>query len=258
MKFLIIDNNRDDRERIKESFQKEFYSLQFLEVLNQGDFDEAMASGNFDVVLIDHLLNWTDGLWVLRIIKDRFPYIPVIMVTDSGNEEIAVEGMKSGLNDYVLKRHIQRLPIAVKKCLRKIRLDKGYTKARDHVNASQKRNNTISETTADYTYTFRIEPDGTLFCECATDAFSHITGYTLEEVNGRGDWLSLIHPDDMSTFIQHRDHLFSGQSNISGFRIITKNGEVLWLRDYAQPVWGEAQGRVIHIYGTDQNITEHK
>lgn len=47
-------------------------------------------------------------------------------------------------------------------------------------------------------------------------------------------------------------------SNISEFRIITKGGEIRWLRNYAHPAWGEVQGRVIRIYGTAQDITRQK
>jgi two-component system cell cycle sensor histidine kinase/response regulator CckA len=46
----------------------------------------------------------------------------VIMVTDTGNEEIAAEAMKEGLNDYVLKRHLQRLPFAIQDCLERVQL----------------------------------------------------------------------------------------------------------------------------------------
>ncbi len=258
MKFLILDNNQDDRERIKQGLQKEFYGLEFLEVIKREDFDEAIDRGDFDVVITDRLLNWTDGLWILRTIKNRFPYVPVIMVTNNGSEEIAVEGMKSGLSDYLTKKQMHRLPGVVKESLKKARLDREHTVTNKQGNVSQERYCVESESIADYAYTFRVEPDGALFYECATEAFTFITGYTFEEVNVRGGWHSLIYPDDIPVFSQHYNRLLSGQSNISKFRIISKSGEILWLRDYAQPVWGEAQGRVIHIYGSAEDITEPK
>ncbi len=258
MRFLIIDNNRDDRERIKQVLQKEFYGLEFLEVARREDFDEAIVRGNPDVVLTDYLLDWTDGLWVLKTIKERFPHVPAIMVTGTGNEEVAVTGMKSGLSDYVLKRHLCRLPVAVKESLDKITLSRQCDGIDTQTKASGEHYNSISKYLPDFAYDFRVEPDGTLVCECVTKSFAYITGYTPEEVEKRGGFASLIHPDDMPIFIQHRDSLFSSRSDISAFRIITKSGEIRWLCDYAQPVWSEAHDRVIHIYGTAQNITEHK
>lgn len=124
MKFLIIDNHRDDRERIKQVLLEEFHGSEFSEVTSREDFDEAIIRGGHDAVLTDYLLDWTDGLWILKTIKERFPDMPVFMVTDTGNEEIAVAGMKSGLSDYVLKRRLCRLPVAVEESLNKTRLSR--------------------------------------------------------------------------------------------------------------------------------------
>lgn len=258
MKFLIVDNHQEDRERIKQVLQREFRGLEFLEVVRRGDFDEAIVRGGSDVVLTDYLLDWTDGLWILKTMKERFPDVPVIMVTDTGNEEIAVAGMKSGLSDYVLKRHLYRLPVAVKESLDKISLSRKYDKVNKQLKAAEERYHGIFRDISDYAYDFRVEPDGTFVCEYVTETFAYITGYTPKELDERGGLIGLIHPDDMPIFTQHRDSLFSGRSNISEFRIITKSGEIRWLRDYAQPVRSETLGRTVHIYGTAQNITEYK
>ena len=109
-----------------------------------------------------------------------------------------------------------------------------------------------------FAYDFRVESNGTLVCECVTDTLVHVTGYTFEEVNAHGHWLSLIYPNDIPIFAKQLDCLLSGQSNIREFRIITKGGEIRWLRNYAHPAWGEGQGRVIRIYGTAQDITKQK
>lgn len=107
-----------------------------------------------------------------------------------------------------------------------------------------------------FAYDFRVESNGNLICECVTDAFVHVTGYTFEEVNVYGYWLSLVYPNDAPILAKQLDCLLSGQSNVSEFRIITKSDEIRWLRNYAHPAWGEAQGRVIRIYGTAQDITK--
>ena len=62
-----------------------------------------MARGGYDLVITDYQLPWTDGVTILREAKSRWPECPVIMFTGSGSEEIAVEAMKAGLDDYVLK-----------------------------------------------------------------------------------------------------------------------------------------------------------
>lgn len=180
--------------------------------------------------------------------------MPVIMVTDTGNEEIAVEGMKSGLSDYVLKRRLYRLSAAVSESLEKNKLRKENNKANKQSVISEEHLRGVSN----YSYSLLVEPDGTLVCECVTETFTSITGFTLNEINARGGWLGLIHPDDIPKFLQRRDRLLSMRSDVSEFRILAKKGEIRWLRDYAQPVVSEKEERVIRIYGTAQNITEQK
>src|SRR5574337_638043 len=105
MKFLITDDNSVDRELIVRLLQKEFRDSEFVNVIQQRDFDEAITHYDFDAVITEYCLSWTDGLWILKRIKERFPYIPVIMVTNTKREEIIMEGMKSGLSDFILKKY---------------------------------------------------------------------------------------------------------------------------------------------------------
>jgi PAS domain S-box-containing protein len=84
--------------------------------------DAKLNGGAPDLVLTDYRLHWSDGLRVLEQVKSAYPETPVIMVTDTGSEEVAAAGMKSGLSDYILKDHLQRLPIAIREALEKIRL----------------------------------------------------------------------------------------------------------------------------------------
>ncbi len=138
MRFLIIDDNPYDRELIMRKLQNEFSDTTYVEISRQEDFDEAMAQHDFDVVLVDYGLKWTNGLEVLKKLRTRFPDLPIVMVTDTGNEEVAAEGMKAGLSDYVLKKHLQRLPYAVKESLEKVRLQKERIGLEEQIRQAQK------------------------------------------------------------------------------------------------------------------------
>ena len=122
MKFLIVDDNLEDRSLARRELQIAFPDAEFEEVFLKEDFVKAVVRGGFDLALTDYHLGWSDGLWVLSTIKARFPDMPVVMVTGTGSEEIAVAGMKAGLSDYVLKGHLRRLPVAVREGLEKARL----------------------------------------------------------------------------------------------------------------------------------------
>jgi signal transduction histidine kinase len=138
MRFLVIDDSPYDRELIIRKLQDEFRDATFVEIGRQADFEEAMAQNDFDAVLVDYGLKWTNGLEILKKHRARFPDLPIVMVTDTGSEEVAAEGMKAGLSDYVLKRHLQRLPFAVKESLEKAKLLKERKLLEEQVQQAQK------------------------------------------------------------------------------------------------------------------------
>ncbi|BAZ10300.1 two-component hybrid sensor and regulator [Calothrix sp. NIES-4071] len=117
---LIIDDNPDDRLLVRRELEREFSSdLQVTEIGDELQLEHALAINNFDLVITDYQLCWNNGLRVLLSIKSHYPNCPVIMFTSTGNEEVAVEAMKSGLDDYIIKsqKHYLRLALAVRSTL---------------------------------------------------------------------------------------------------------------------------------------------
>lgn len=122
VRILLVDDNYDDRLLIAHALEQKFPEVQLQEVFRAQDLELALSSRQFDLVITDYELRWTDGLTVLQTIKNLYPDCPVIMFTASGTQEIAVEAMKLGLDDYILKsaHHYVRLPAAVKSALDKV------------------------------------------------------------------------------------------------------------------------------------------
>src|SRR5205809_3634506 len=114
LKILIVDDNPDDRALARREIDREFPNCQFRQAITARELTLAIESTRFDLVITDYLLRWSDGITVLLAVKVRWPECPVIMFTGSGNEEIAVQAMRSGLDDYVIKssRHYARLSAA--------------------------------------------------------------------------------------------------------------------------------------------------
>ncbi|MEG4805420.1 ATP-binding protein [Microcoleus sp. ARI1-B5] len=113
---LVIDDNPTDRLLVKRELEREFSPLQITEISDAGSLGEALHRGGFDLAITDYQLRWTNGLDVLKTIKVSYPECPIVMFTNTGNEEIAVEAMKAGLDDYIIKspKHYLRLCIAVR------------------------------------------------------------------------------------------------------------------------------------------------
>lgn len=115
-RILLVDDNPDDRLLATRELKREFSNLQIQEAATWEQFKQALAENEFDLVITDYNLRWSTGLDVLRAIKRQHPNRPVIMFTDSGSQEVAVDAMKAGLDDYVLKspKRLVRLSQAVR------------------------------------------------------------------------------------------------------------------------------------------------
>ncbi len=115
-RILLIDDNPDDRLLAIRELTHAFPSIEIDEALDWAEIEQAFARDDFDFVITDYELNWTTGLEVLRAVKRHDPDRPIVMFTNSGTQEVAVDAMKSGLDDYVLKspRHFIRLRQAVR------------------------------------------------------------------------------------------------------------------------------------------------
>ncbi len=122
-RILLIDDNSSDRVLVIRELKREFPDIQVREIVDSKSLSQALSQHQFDLVITDYQLHWNDGITVLQMIKHRYPDCPVIMFTDSGDQEIAVKAMKAGLDDYVLKspRHYIRLPAAVRSSLERVR-----------------------------------------------------------------------------------------------------------------------------------------
>lgn len=84
---------------------------------NRQDFLNALASNPPDLILADFSLPEFDGLLALELAQERYPNIPFLFVSGAMGEEIAVDMLKRGAKDYILKQRLERLGPAVKRAL---------------------------------------------------------------------------------------------------------------------------------------------
>ncbi|HET8563107.1 MAG TPA: ATP-binding protein [Candidatus Binatia bacterium] len=119
-RILLVADDQQDRSLIQRELLREFPEIEVIAVSDAETLSKALEKGAFDLALTDYQLLWTDGLAVLRQLKGRFPDRPVIMLFVAGTEAIAIDAMKSGLDDYVVKapKYVVRLLAGVRARLR--------------------------------------------------------------------------------------------------------------------------------------------
>ncbi len=122
---------------------------------------------------------------------------------------------------------------------------------------SEQRYRILTDLISDFAYAYRLSPEGESELEWVTeDSFQRITGYRPEEIYSRGNFL-LWHPQDMPTVLRQRQRVLQGEQVTDEHRLVTKSGDVRWMRVYRRPVF-DANGNVIRFYGIAQDITERK
>jgi two-component system cell cycle sensor histidine kinase/response regulator CckA len=258
LRILIIDDQPEDRGRLAHTVRHGFPGAVLREIAHKRAFEEAVEQGCFEVVVLEYRLAWSDGLTVLKTIREHAPHVPVIWVSGAPLDEAIATGMKAGLNDYVAKQHLHRLVQAIRESLERSRLTRGQADALQGLQASEQRYRVISELTSDYAYVLRLDMDGTVVGEWVSERFMYITGYTLEALERRGGWSSLIHPEDLPAALQRRQRWLAGQTDTSEFRILTQSGEERWVRDYTCPAPAEAGECAVRIYGAGQDMTQRR
>jgi signal transduction histidine kinase len=119
VRVLLADDNPDDRFLVARQLRSEFEAVAIVEAGTPDAFRDAFPPPPYDLVVTDYQLHWTTGLDVIAAIRERDPACPIIMFTGTGSEEIAVEAMKAGLSDYVLKspKHLGLLGPAARRAI---------------------------------------------------------------------------------------------------------------------------------------------
>ena len=118
IRILCVAAEPHDRALIRHAlFVEGDYLL--IEADDRESFERALEEEDLHLVLTDFNILGFEGLDVIRAVKARKPDVPVIVVTGTGSEEIAVKALKEGADDYVIKtpHHIAQLPHTVRRTL---------------------------------------------------------------------------------------------------------------------------------------------
>jgi len=116
LRVLIVDDNPHDRELVRRELEALYPGADLVEPRDMAEFEAALDAGVPDLLVTDLALGWSTGRETLAMAKMRYPGCPVVMHTGTGDEMTAVEMMKSGLDDYVVKspRQLPRLRTSLK------------------------------------------------------------------------------------------------------------------------------------------------
>ena len=120
---LILEDLPSDVELAQREIEKIFKNYTIKVVETEKGFTKALTIFKPDLIISDYLLPSFDGLSALKIKRKISPLIPFVVLTGSMNEDTAVDCMKAGADDYVIKEHIKRLGPAVLNAIENKRIE---------------------------------------------------------------------------------------------------------------------------------------
>ena len=118
LKVLHVEDNPADAELVHSLLESESITCAVRRVQTRADFEAALKEDGFDLIISDFSMPSFDGRSALEIARKQSPDTPFIFVSGTIGEEVAIDSLKEGAADYVLKDRLSRLPAAVKRAMR--------------------------------------------------------------------------------------------------------------------------------------------
>src|SRR5882672_2459547 len=122
LRILYLEDDLVDRDLVRQTLNADGISAEFLFCLNEAQFQAGLKETKFDIILSDFSLPAFDGMAALALARKAHPDIPFIFFSGTIGDERAVETLKSGATDYVLKGQLNRLSGAIRRALREATL----------------------------------------------------------------------------------------------------------------------------------------
>jgi len=218
---------------------------------------EKLGSKNFDLIVLDYQLPDTDGLSFLSSLIESDRHVAVVMVTGLGSEKVAVNAMKLGAYDYVVKdkEYLNNLPDVIKRSLEKVKLSRSLIKMEAQLRESEER----------YQKLFENANSGFVSINLRTGKFMNpnkmtltMSGYSLEELESLY-YSELASSEDRERLKSYHEAMLAGKAGTDEspldyeFWMLTKDGRSRYVNCTVAmfPLIGE-------IFITLNDITERK
>jgi len=199
LRILFVEDVPADTELAERELRRAGLEFTSRRVETREEFVAAIEEDHPDVIVSDYRLPAFDGMAALAIARERIPQAPFIIATGSLNEETAVECMKAGAWDYILKDRLTRLPLAVQGALDLASARSEERRAQEALGRSEALLRAFLEASADGAFV----KDSTLRTVMANPAYAAMLGRPLNDIVGYDD-LELM-PEGMARACRESD-----------------------------------------------------
>jgi PAS domain S-box-containing protein len=253
LRILLLEDDPNDAELVQELLSDQF-AIEITRAQAEDEFLAALEADLFDLILADYRLPSYDGLSALELALARCPGVPFIFVSGTIGEDVAIEALKRGATDYVLKTGLTRLVPSVQRALR----EAGERAKREAAQTALSRSEIYLAEAQRIAHVGWWERQFSTGRVSLSDEACRIFGVQpsdLPEWHGR--WLDLIHPEDRA-----RANAAAAAALVPGgprydveYRVIRPDGAVRVVHSQGDATWDDS-GRALRQFGVMQDITE--
>lgn len=253
LRILLLEDNPSDAGLIQELLEADHFVSETKCVQTRPEFMVALESAGVDLILADYQLPAFDGLSALRLAQDMRPDVPFIFVSGTLGEEVAIEALKIGATDYVLKTRLSRLVPAVQRALREAQDRAERKKAEESARRSENELLEVIETIPALAFTTLADGSSVW----VNRQWVEYTGLSSRDTSGFG-WQATLHPQDLNEHLaKWQRSMASGEPFENEARHRSADGEYRCFLVRAVPLHDE-HGKVVKWYGTLTDIEDRK
>lgn len=249
IKILHLEDDELDAELLQDILQGEQIDCEINLVQSKRDFQNALTKTEFDLIFSDNSLPSFDGIDALRIAKKVQPNTPFIFFSGTIDEDVAIEAMRWGATDYVLKSKLSKLGVTAKRVLTTYKQKKELDLATETIKENEARlrvslsmvNVAVFQQDKDLKYVWIYQPQ---------------LDYSNEQVIGKTDY-DLLPSDAAEIVTAIKRKAMKNNHQVRGEVEIILNGEANYFDLVAEPLIDE-KGNIIGITGASLDITAQK
>jgi PAS domain S-box-containing protein len=244
---LIVEDSEDDALLLLRELRKGGYDPASRRVETPEDMKAALAESEWDIVISDYVLPRFGGLAALELLKDSGLDLPFIVVSGNIGEDIAVEAMRRGAHDYIIKGNLARLVPAVERELRDVENRRASKRAEDE----RIRLAAATEAAAEAVVITDIRG----IVQYVNEAFVKMTGYAKDETVGRDLHMLDSGKQDADFYRTLRDTL--RRDGVWTGRLMSKKKDgALYHEDCTYSVIKDPGGEIINYVSIKRDVTE--